>query len=83
VDLLKDTFGKMNATTSSAFSEIANRNAEVYHQTTTQMNATTANAFREITNRNSEVYRQTATQLSNMTAKLEAAFKILEEREHT
>jgi hypothetical protein len=83
VELLKDTYGKMNATTSSAFREIANRNAEVYQQTATQMNATTANAFREITNKNAEVYRQTATQLHNMTARLEAAFKILEEREHT
>ena len=57
VDLLKDTYGKMNATT--------------------------ANAFREITSRNTEVYKQTATQLINMTEKLESAFKMLEEREHT
>jgi len=57
VDLLKDTYGKMNATT--------------------------ANAFREITSRNTEVYKQTATQLISMTEKLESAFKMLEEREHT
>jgi len=30
-----------------------------------------------------EVYKQTATQLINMTEKLESAFKMLEEREHT
>jgi hypothetical protein len=47
------------------------------------MNATTASAFKEITNRNAEVYRQTATQLHNMTEKLEVAFKMLEEREHS
>lgn len=57
VDLLKDTYGKMNTTT--------------------------ANAFKEITSRNSEVYKETATQLINMTEKLESAFKMLEEREHS
>lgn len=37
VDLLKDTYGKMNATTANAFREITNRNAEVYKQTATQL----------------------------------------------
>jgi hypothetical protein len=57
VDLLKDTYQKMNVTT--------------------------ANAFREITSRNTEVFKQTAAQLISMTAKLESAFKMLEEKEHT
>jgi polyhydroxyalkanoate synthesis regulator phasin len=83
VDLLKDTYGKMNATTANAFREITNRNAEVYQQTATQLNSTTASAFKEITNRNVEIYKQTAAQLHNMTEKLEAAFKMLEEREHS
>jgi hypothetical protein len=46
------------------------------------MNLNSSNTFREITNRNLEVYKQTTTQLNIMTAKLEAAFKVLEEREH-
>jgi len=37
VDLLKDTYGKMNATTANAFREITNRNAEVYKQTAVQL----------------------------------------------
>jgi len=37
VDLLKDTYGKMNTTTSNAFREITNRNVEVYRQTATQL----------------------------------------------
>jgi len=37
VDLLKDTYGKMNATTANAFREITDRNAEVYKQTATQL----------------------------------------------
>jgi len=37
VDLLKDTYGKMNATTANAFRDITSRNVEVYKQTTTQL----------------------------------------------
>jgi polyhydroxyalkanoate synthesis regulator phasin len=37
VDLLKDTYGKMNTTTANAFREITNRNVEVYKQTATQL----------------------------------------------
>jgi polyhydroxyalkanoate synthesis regulator phasin len=37
VDLLKDTYGKMNATTANAFREITDRNAEVYKQTARQL----------------------------------------------
>ncbi|MEM2111150.1 MAG: hypothetical protein QXX08_04655 [Candidatus Bathyarchaeia archaeon] len=37
VDLLKDTYGKMNTTTANAFREITNRNVEVYKQTVTQL----------------------------------------------
>lgn len=37
VDLLKDTYGKMNATTANAFREITSRNTEVYKQTATQL----------------------------------------------
>ncbi|MGA2681877.1 MAG: hypothetical protein ABSF44_08770 [Candidatus Bathyarchaeia archaeon] len=105
VDLLNDTYEKMNSTTANAFREITDRNVEVYkqtgvttvnalkeittrnaevfQQTATQMNVNTSSAFREITNRNVEAYKQTAAQLSNMTSKLEAAFKVLEEKEHT
>jgi hypothetical protein len=83
VDLLKDTYGKMNATTANAFREITSRNAEVYQQTATQLNNTTANAFKEVTNRTVEIYKQTSAQLHSMTEKLEAAFKMLEEKEHS
>jgi len=37
VNLLKDTYGKMNTTTANAFREITNRNVEVYKQTATQL----------------------------------------------
>ncbi|MGA2681474.1 MAG: hypothetical protein ABSF44_06705 [Candidatus Bathyarchaeia archaeon] len=127
IELLKETYAKMNSTTSGAFREIANQSAEVakqinvttadafrqmtdhnvevykqtgastinalkeitsrntdaLQQTAAQMNMSTSNAFKEITNRNLEVYKQTAAQLSNMIFKLEGAFKVLEEREHT
>jgi hypothetical protein len=83
VELLKGTYEKMSATTASAFRDVANRTAEAYKQTATSVNATTASLFKEITSRNLEVYKQTATQLNNLTVKLEAAFKVLEEKEHT
>jgi hypothetical protein len=41
VDLLKDTYGKMNATTANAFRDITNRNIEVYKQTATQLTSMT------------------------------------------
>jgi len=37
VDLLKDTYGKMNTTTANAFKEITSRNIEVYKQTAMQL----------------------------------------------
>jgi polyhydroxyalkanoate synthesis regulator phasin len=37
VELLKDTYGKMNTTTANAFKEITSRNSEVYKQTATQL----------------------------------------------
>jgi polyhydroxyalkanoate synthesis regulator phasin len=37
VDLLKDTYGKMNATTATAFRDITSRNGEVYERTATQL----------------------------------------------
>jgi polyhydroxyalkanoate synthesis regulator phasin len=37
VDLLKDTYGKMNTTTANAFREITDRNTEVYKQTAMQL----------------------------------------------
>lgn|GEM_PF-2193772 len=77
-----EVYKQTGATTLTALKEITNRNAEVLQQAATQMNLNSSNTFREITNRNLEVYKQTTTQLNIMTAKLEAAFKVLEEREH-
>ena len=37
VNLLKDTYGKMNTTTANAFKEITSRNIEVYKQTAMQL----------------------------------------------
>ena len=37
VDLLKDTYGKMNTTTANAFKEITSRNSEVYKETAGQL----------------------------------------------
>jgi polyhydroxyalkanoate synthesis regulator phasin len=37
VDLLKDTYGKMNTTTANAFRDITSRNGEVYERTATQL----------------------------------------------
>ncbi len=54
IELLKETYAKMNATTSNAFREIADRSAE----STTQVNASIAGAFREITDSSIEGYKQ-------------------------
>ena len=77
-----EVYKQTGATTLNALKDITNRNAEVLQQAAAQMNLNTSSTFREIINRNLEVYKQTTAQLNIMTAKLEAAFKVLEEREH-
>jgi hypothetical protein len=48
-----------------------------------KMTDTTTNVLRDITAKNAEAYRQTVEQLTAIANKLESAFKILEQREHT
>jgi polyhydroxyalkanoate synthesis regulator phasin len=56
---------------------------DLLKETYGQMSTTTANAFKDIADRSAEVYKQTATQMINISNRLESAFKMLEEREHT
>jgi hypothetical protein len=48
-----------------------------------RMTETTTNVLKDITARNTEAYRHTVEQLTAIANKLESAFKILEQREHT
>jgi hypothetical protein len=48
-----------------------------------KMTETTTNVLKDITAKNAEAYRQTVEQLTAIANKLESAFKILEQREHT
>jgi len=48
-----------------------------------KMTETTTNVLKDITAKNAEAYRQTVEQLTTIANKLESAFKILEQREHT
>ena len=48
-----------------------------------KMTETTTNVLKDITAKNAEAYKQTVEQLTAIANKLESAFKILEQREHT
>jgi acetolactate synthase small subunit len=48
-----------------------------------KMTETTTNVLKDITARNTEAYRHTVEQLTAIANKLDSAFRILEQREHT
>lgn len=68
------------------YSEYSRRLQEavgLLRETYGKMTETTTNALKDITAKNAEAYKQTTTQLTTIANRLESAFKILEQREHT
>jgi sortase (surface protein transpeptidase) len=68
------------------YSEYSRRLQEavgLLRETYGKMTETTTNVLKDITAKNAEAYRQTIEQLTAIANKLESAFKILEQREHT